>query len=142
MVILVLTRLNETQHFDCRANKEGWFWDVFDKSVPMSTYLVACLISQFTFREARPVVRVLEGQNETTTTEIRIWARPDAINQTDLAVKATPDMLEFLERYFQVPFPLPKVDLVALPDFSSGAMENWGLITYRYAKQLPLSYYC
>lgn len=65
-------------------------------------------------------------------TEVRVWARPEALDQTDRAVEVTPAMLEFLEQYFQVPFPLPKVDLVAIPDFSSGAMENWGLITYRY----------
>lgn len=98
----------------------------------MSTYLVACLISEFDFRKARTVTRTVGNQTEDVlTTEVRIWARPEALNQTQRAVEVTPPMLEFLEEYFQVYFPLPKVDLVALPDFSSGAMENWGLITYR-----------
>ncbi len=115
-----------------RSEKEGWFWDLYEKSVPMSTYLVACLVSEFDFRQARPVIRPLNDDRTTNNvTEVRIWARPDAIHQADLAVKITPTMLEFLESYFQVPFPLPKVDLVGLPDFSSGAMENWGLVTYR-----------
>lgn len=99
----------------------------------MSTYLVACVVSEFTFRPARSIIR---STNDTTTlnvTDIRIWARADAINQAELAVAVTPIMLEFLENYFQVPFPLPKVDLIGLPDFSSGAMENWGLITYRFS---------
>jgi aminopeptidase N len=99
----------------------------------MSTYLVACLVSEFAFRQARSVIRVVDGDQSTqNVTEIRIWARSDAIEQVDRAVQVTPVMLEFLEQYFQVPFPLPKVDLVGVPDFNSGAMENWGLITYRF----------
>ncbi len=98
----------------------------------MSTYLVAILISPFSFRQAKTVIRPsIADNNVSDSTEVRIWARPDAINETDLAVEVTPTMLEFLENYFQVHFPLPKVDLIGLPDFSSGAMENWGLITYR-----------
>lgn len=99
----------------------------------MSTYLIACLVSEFSFRQARPVIRKdSDNQSTQNVTDIRIWARADAIDQVDLAVKVTPNMLEFLEEYFQVSFPLPKIDLVGLPDFSSGAMENWGLVTYRF----------
>ena len=100
----------------------------------MSTYLVACLISDFEFREASPVTRQIRTNSSdasATSTAVRIWAERDMVDQTELAVKVTTPMLEFLERYFQVEFPLPKIDLVALPDFSSGAMENWGLITFR-----------
>jgi aminopeptidase N len=91
----------------------------------MSTYLVAILVSEFSMRAAKTVVRPTvddEEMKNVSTTEIRIWAREDAIEQVNFAVEVTPIMLEFLEDYFQVPFPLPKLDLVALPDFSSGTV--------------------
>lgn len=42
-----------------------------------------------------------------------------------------PEVLEFYESYFEIEFPLPKEDMAAIPDFGPGAMENWGLVTYR-----------
>ena len=60
-----------------------------------------------------------------------VWARPEAISQTAYAREIGPKITKFFENYFDLPFPLPKQDMVAIPDFSAGAMENWGLITYR-----------
>ncbi len=48
------------------------------------------------------------------------------------ASRIGPQVLTFYEDYFQIPFPLPKQDMVALKDLSFGGMENWGMITYRY----------
>ena len=81
----------------------------FEKSVPMATYLVACLVSQFSMRTAKTVVGPVGTD---TSTEIRIWAREDAIEQVAFAVE--------VEDYYQVPFPLPKLDLVGVPDLLPG----------------------
>uniref|UniRef100_A0A2K6N3R3 Aminopeptidase n=1 Tax=Rhinopithecus bieti TaxID=61621 RepID=A0A2K6N3R3_RHIBE len=63
--------------------------------------------------------------------KVSIYASPDKRNQTHYALQASLKLLDFYEKYFDINYPLPKLDLIAIPDFASGAMENWGLITYR-----------
>ncbi|ROT77110.1 putative aminopeptidase N [Penaeus vannamei] len=101
------------------TGQEGWVWDRYEKSVPMSTYLVAFVVSDF--------VQVNTTVNDSVV--LRVWARREAIDQAEYALKVGPKILSFFEEYFGLPFPLPKMDMVALPDFFAGAMENWGLIT-------------
>ncbi|XP_050303200.1 aminopeptidase N-like [Anthonomus grandis grandis] len=105
-------------------NKPGWSWDRFDISVPMSTYLVAWLVSDF---EAK------ESKHEFNNVTFKIWSRKDALDQVVFAGEVGPKALHFFENFFNIDYPLPKQDMVAIPDFASGAMENWGLITYREA---------
>ncbi|XP_055308169.1 aminopeptidase N-like [Sitodiplosis mosellana] len=103
------------------ANKSDWVLDKFDVTVPMSTYLVAYTINDFEFRESSADGDVV----------FRIWARRDAISQVEYAKFVGPKVLKFFEKTFKVKYPLPKMDMIAIPDFSAEAMENWGLITYR-----------
>ncbi|NWT17755.1 AMPN Aminopeptidase, partial [Vireo altiloquus] len=103
---------------------DGETWNVteFDTTPRMSTYLLAFIVSQFTF---------VPGGSEKTL--IRIWGRPEAIadGQGDYALSVTGPILSFFEAHYNTPYPLPKSDQVGLPDFNAGAMENWGLVTYR-----------
>ncbi|KAK6492484.1 endoplasmic reticulum aminopeptidase 2-like isoform X1 [Huso huso] len=99
----------------------GIFEDHFDVSVRMSTYLVAFIVCDF-----KSV-----SQITSTGIEVSIYAVPDKWDQTHYALEAAVKLLEFYEQYFNIYYPLPKQDLVAIPDFQSGAMENWGLTTYR-----------
>ncbi|KAM9861189.1 aminopeptidase Ey-like [Aulostomus maculatus] len=95
----------------------------FEPTEKMSTYLLAFVVCDFTYIGTEPGVGVL----------IRIWARRKAIeeDQGDYALEKTGLVLAFFEKYYNSPYPLTKSDQIALPDFSAGAMENWGLITYR-----------
>ncbi|KAK7121715.1 hypothetical protein R3I93_022713 [Phoxinus phoxinus] len=88
----------------------------------MSTYLLAFIVSDF--------ISIEQTENNL---QIRIFARKEAINsgQGEYALNKTGPILRFFEDYYNVSYPLPKSDQIALPDFNAGAMENWGLITYR-----------
>ncbi|XP_045703858.1 endoplasmic reticulum aminopeptidase 1 [Phyllostomus hastatus] len=105
---------------------EGLIEDHFDVTVKMSTYLVAFIISDF-----KSVSKMTKSG-----VKVSVYAVPDKINQADYALGAAVTLLEFYEDYFGIPYPLPKQDLAAVPDFQSGAMENWGLTTYRESSLL------
>eukprot|EP00057_Strongylocentrotus_purpuratus_P017247 XP_011671721.1 PREDICTED: aminopeptidase N [Strongylocentrotus purpuratus] len=99
----------------------GWTRSVFAKSVPMSTYLICFVVCDFV-------------EKNTTTNNgvlLRVWAREDAKDSLDYALEKGAQVLDFFDGYFGTQFPLPKMDMIAIPDFAAGAMENWGLITYR-----------
>nr|CDJ83822.1 Peptidase M1 domain containing protein [Haemonchus contortus] len=98
-----------------------WIISKFETTPRMSSYLLAVVVSEFDY---------IEGFTKTGV-RFRIWSRPEAKNMTKYARDAGIRCLEFYENFFDIKFPLKKQDMVALPDFSFGAMENWGLITYR-----------
>ena len=94
---------------------------VFETTPIMSTYLLAFVYGEIGHKEAKT-------KNGTL---VRAFATPANVQFLDFSVDVAVKCLEFYEDYFGIPFPLPKSDMIALPDFASGAMENWGLITYR-----------
>ncbi|XP_047472757.1 aminopeptidase N-like isoform X1 [Penaeus chinensis] len=101
--------------------QEGWVWDRFERSVPMSTYLVAFVVSDFS-----PM-----NSSKDSHVQFRVWARRSVIDHAKYTASIVPKILNFYEKYFNTPFPLRKQDMIALPELSVQAMENWGLITSR-----------
>uniref|UniRef100_A0A8C4MU83 Aminopeptidase n=1 Tax=Equus asinus TaxID=9793 RepID=A0A8C4MU83_EQUAS len=99
----------------------GLLEDHFETTVKMSTYLVAYIVCDF---------NSVSGTSSSGV-KVSVYASPDKWSQTHYALEASLKLLDFYENYFDINYPLPKLDLVAIPDFESGAMENWGLITYR-----------
>ncbi|XP_064169919.1 alanyl (membrane) aminopeptidase-like b [Anguilla rostrata] len=101
---------------------EMWYITEFHPTKKMSTYLLAFVVCTFDPKETTYL-----------RTAIRTWARPEAIEagHADYAQAITGDILAAYEKVFQINYPLSKLDQIALPDFAAGAMENWGLITYR-----------
>lgn len=93
----------------------------FNKTPLMSTYLVAFIIGE---------LNVIETNN--FRLPVRVFSPPNSnIEHGRYSLELAAKTLEFYEKTFDSEYPLPKMDMVAIPDFSAGAMENWGLITYR-----------
>ena len=93
----------------------------FEETPPLSTYLVALAVGPL---EASAPVKV--GR-----TPIRVWHAPGKRRLTAFALEAARASLARLERYFGLPYPYTKLDLVAVPDFEFGAMENAGAVFFR-----------
>jgi len=93
----------------------------FADSMKMSSYLVAFVIGDL---EATVV-------GKSKTTDIRIIHRPGFSHQTSYAGTAAIKLLDFFEDYYKIPYPGTKLDLIAIPDFAMGAMENVGAVTFR-----------
>uniref|UniRef100_A0A8C2DAZ5 Aminopeptidase n=1 Tax=Cyprinus carpio TaxID=7962 RepID=A0A8C2DAZ5_CYPCA len=93
----------------------------FKKSVKMSTYLVCFAVHQFHYVER------ISKRN----IPLRIFAQPLQISTAEYAANVTRIIFDYFEEYFDMEYSLEKLDSIAIPDFGTGAMENWGLITYR-----------
>ena len=93
----------------------------FADTMKMSTYLVAFIVGRI-----EPTEPVMVGQ-----TPLRLWAIPGKGHLTRFGQDIAAASLSFFESYYGIPYPGDKLDLLAIPDFASGAMENLGAITYR-----------
>nr|XP_023019123.1 glutamyl aminopeptidase-like isoform X3 [Leptinotarsa decemlineata] len=96
----------------------------FDETVSMSTYLSCFIVSDFTHTETA-------FENNGKMIPLKVYASPQNLAKTTYAGQVGKKVIEFYIDYFKIPYPLPKLDMVAIPDFVSGAMEHWGLVTYR-----------
>lgn len=93
----------------------------FSPTPKMSTYLLAFIVGELEKIETKTKSGV----------KVRVFVTPGKTKQAEFALEMAKKTLEFYEEYFDIPYPLPTLDMIAIPDFSSGAMENWGAVTYR-----------
>lgn len=98
----------------------GRVLEEFEKTPLMSTYLLAFIVADY-------IVNEKDGMG--------ILARPEALNQTDYSLQVGIDLLAAIETWVDYPYSsvpeMTRMYMAAVPDFSAGAMENWGLLTYR-----------
>ena len=111
---------NGKQVRDTPGPERGKHTVTFEKTQPMSTYLVALLVGDFVCREA-----MSDG------TPLRVCATPDKKDLTGFALEAAVQQLAFYNAYYGIKYPFGKLDIVGVPDFAAGAMENTGAITFR-----------
>ncbi|MCC7160235.1 M1 family metallopeptidase [Candidatus Nomurabacteria bacterium] len=93
----------------------------FSPTPKMSTYLLAFIVGDFEY---------IEGKTKSNI-QVRVFTTPGKKHQAKFALDCAIKTLEFYEKYFDIAYPLPILDMIAIPDFASGAMENWGAVTYR-----------
>uniref|UniRef100_UPI00358F8C8C aminopeptidase N n=1 Tax=Myxine glutinosa TaxID=7769 RepID=UPI00358F8C8C len=100
---------------------DGWCATKFEQTPKMSTYLMAFIVSDFTFIE------------DNSTFLVRVFARKSEIKagRAARALRVAKEVLDYFGTLFDFPYSLPKSDQIGIPDFAAGAMENWGLVTYR-----------
>ncbi|XP_072440233.1 aminopeptidase Q-like [Chiloscyllium punctatum] len=111
-----------------RLDEDGkWKVTTFNTTVKMSTYTIAFVIFDYDY--------ISTTYNDI---EIRVWADKTAISngEAEYALNITGPILAYFEKYYDVNYPLPKIDIVALPLYGPEAMENWGLLLFRKSSLL------
>ena len=121
MVPKGLVAISNTLETDIAEHDSGYKIVKFAPTPKMSTYLLAFIVGEFEWIEGRTKDNVL----------VRVFVTPGKKHQAEFALQCAIKSLEFYNDYFGIPYPLPVMDLIAIPDFAHGAMENWGAVTYR-----------
>ncbi|XP_042002862.1 aminopeptidase M1-like isoform X1 [Salvia splendens] len=93
----------------------------YQESPIMSTYLVAVVVGLFDYVE----------DNTPDGINVKVYCQVGKASQGKFALEVAVKTLGLYKEYFAVPYSLPKLDMIAIPDFAAGAMENYGLVTYR-----------
>lgn len=105
------------------SDQDEWELVRFGKTPKMSSYLAAWANGEFAF---------VEGGCHSALSKrfitMRVYTLPHEVYQAEAALRTNEKVLPVLERFFDLDFPLPKLDTLATPGFGNGAMENWGLI--------------
>ncbi|MBI2631192.1 M1 family metallopeptidase [Candidatus Nomurabacteria bacterium] len=125
------TAISNTLPVSVREHESGYDIVEFSPTPRMSTYLLAFIVGDFECIEASTPSPLALPLRRGRGTRVRIFTTPGKKHQAKFALDCAVKILEFYEKYFDIKYPLPALDLIAIPDFSSGAMENWGAVTYR-----------
>lgn len=115
------TVVSNTHIENIKEHESGYQLVSFAPTPKMSTYLVAYIIGELEYIETK----TKEG------TVVRVFVTPGKKRQAEFALETTAKMLSYYNDYFGIPYPMAVLDVIAIPDFASAAMENWGAITYR-----------
>ncbi|ELU07211.1 hypothetical protein CAPTEDRAFT_150577 [Capitella teleta] len=93
----------------------------YERTPIMSTYLLAFVVGEYDYVE----------DTDSDGVKVRVYTPVGKAQQGEFALQVAVKTLPFYNNYFNIAYPLPKIDLIAIADFAAGAMENWGLVTYR-----------
>ncbi len=113
--------ISNTIESNIREHESGYKVVEFAPTPKMSTYLLAFIVGEFEYVEGRTKNNIL----------VRVFTTPGKSEQARFALDVAKKCLDFYDKYFGIPYPLPVLDMIAIPDFAAGAMENWGAVTYR-----------
>ncbi|KYK56145.1 aminopeptidase [Drechmeria coniospora] len=116
---------------ETKATREGWNVVSFETTPIMSTYLLAWAVGDFEYVEAHTDRRYNGKQ-----LPVRVYTTRGLKEQGRWALEHAPKIIDFFSEIFDIDYPLPKSDLLAVHEFTHGAMENWGLVTYRTTQVL------
>ena len=97
----------------------------FARTPKMSTYLLAFLVGDF---------KCIDGASDGVP--IRACTTPEHVQYAHFALESAEYILHYYDNYFGIKYPMPKLDMIGIPDFEAGAMENFGAITYRESDML------
>lgn len=122
VVPIHLTAMSNMPEERCQTLACGRLKDITYLDTPvMSTYLVAMVVGEFDYVQAQTEHGVL----------VKVYTTPGRSHTGTFALDCAVRCLDLYDDFFGVPYPLPKLDMVGVPEFAMGAMENWGLVTYR-----------
>lgn len=122
--LVALSNMPETA--SSKSSRSGFKKVSFEKSPVMSTYLYAWAVGDFTYVESH-TERKYSGKNM----PVRVYTTRGLEEQGRFALEHAHKTVDYFSEIFGIDFPLPKSDLLAVHEFAMGAMENWGLVTYR-----------
>ncbi|MEK7539432.1 MAG: M1 family metallopeptidase [Patescibacteria group bacterium] len=125
------TTISNTLPVSVLEHEAGYEIVKFLPTPKMSTYLLAFIVGDFEYLESPTLGHSTVTSEAQNNVRIRVYTTPGKKHQAKFALDCAVKTLKFYNEYFGIAYPLPVLDMIAIPDFTSGAMENWGAITYR-----------